>query len=443
MVRIIHTSDTHLGYSQYHLSEREQDFFEAFSQVIDDAIEENVDVVVHAGDLFHSNRPNPTTIERTVKQLQRLNDADIPFFSIIGNHDETTGSQWVDIFKSVELSERLTTEKPIVVDDVAFYGLDHVTQSRRQKLQYNFGEPPEYVNKNILVAHGLFSPLSHGNWDAKEVIGRSNVPFDAMLLGDDHTPKTKNLDGVLATYPSSTERTASDQREPRGYNYIDTDKNDENGLIHCERKLIDTRNFVYLDDIILCEGDDVSVVKEAIDGADLKDSVAIIEVEGEGEPIMQAAVEQYAQQQANALKAKFYDRRISDGTESEFDVSFADPNRAVEQRIRDMGLSELAVELEREIRGNDIAKTTLPDQIQSIVNDKLSDSPDSFDSVADLEPLNEPEPENKSESEQNDEASTWDEQYDSVEEESTTEDGEESETESKNERIKSPSLSDF
>lgn len=419
MVRIIHTSDTHLGYSQYHLSDRQDDFLDAFSQVVDAAIRDDVDVVVHSGDLFHNNRPTPTTIANTVKELQRLSDADIPFLAIIGNHEETSGSQWVDIFKEVELTERLSMDSPVTIDGVCFYGMDYVSQARREALQYEFGVDNS-CDTNILVGHGLFNPLSQGaTWDAKEVLSRANIEFDAFLLGDDHTPKTQELDGTLTTYAGSTERTASDQRDPRGYNVIEVT---ENGVTQ-SRELLNTRPFVYIDDIVLSDGDDVSVVKNEIDTYDnLNDSIVIVEVDGEGEPIMQAAVEQYVQSERGALKAKFYDRRESDAESASFDVQFADPDRAVEERLREMDLSEFAIELEREVRGDDVAKTTLPDQTQDTVKTALKDRPKLFDqsasfddsdaAVSNSNSRNETETENDTDGEV---ADTWDEQYGDIE----------------------------
>ena len=58
MTRILHTGDTHLGYQQYHRSERREDFRTAFEQVAADAVADDVDAVVHAGDLFHDRRPD-------------------------------------------------------------------------------------------------------------------------------------------------------------------------------------------------------------------------------------------------------------------------------------------------------------------------------------------------------------------------------------------------
>ena len=49
-MKFAHLADTHLGYRQYGLFEREKDFYEVFDKVIDKIIEEKVDFVVHSGD---------------------------------------------------------------------------------------------------------------------------------------------------------------------------------------------------------------------------------------------------------------------------------------------------------------------------------------------------------------------------------------------------------
>ena len=51
-MKFAHLADTHLGYRQFGLLEREKDFYEVFDKIIDKIIEEKVDFVIHSGDLF-------------------------------------------------------------------------------------------------------------------------------------------------------------------------------------------------------------------------------------------------------------------------------------------------------------------------------------------------------------------------------------------------------
>src|ERR1051325_11945722 len=92
-MRLLHASDTHVGFSAYHrvtpegLNQREADFFAAFERVIDLAIAEKVDVVLHTGDLFDSVRPTNRALSFVMGELRRLHEARIPFIVISGNHE--------------------------------------------------------------------------------------------------------------------------------------------------------------------------------------------------------------------------------------------------------------------------------------------------------------------------------------------------------------------
>ena len=63
-MKLVHFSDTHLGFndldivSEYGINQREADFYDAFSQVIDKILNIKPDYAVHTGDLFH--RPHPS-----------------------------------------------------------------------------------------------------------------------------------------------------------------------------------------------------------------------------------------------------------------------------------------------------------------------------------------------------------------------------------------------
>jgi DNA repair exonuclease SbcCD nuclease subunit len=130
MTRVIHTGDTHVGYRQYHSPERRRDFLAAFEQVVDDAVAEGVDAVVHAGDLFHDRRPDLPDLMGVLSALRTLDEAGIPFLAVVGNHESTRGGEWLDLFESLGLATRLD-DQPVRLGTTAFYGLDHVPESQR------------------------------------------------------------------------------------------------------------------------------------------------------------------------------------------------------------------------------------------------------------------------------------------------------------------------
>jgi predicted phosphodiesterase len=93
MVRLFHFSDTHLGHQQYPridsegLNQREQDHYAAFHAVVDRAIEEKVDLVLHVGDLFDGVRPSNRALGQALDGFLKLSRAGIPTVIIAGNHE--------------------------------------------------------------------------------------------------------------------------------------------------------------------------------------------------------------------------------------------------------------------------------------------------------------------------------------------------------------------
>lgn len=104
--RFLHIADTHLGYSgnasRYNeysslridktteegLNVRLDDLNKAFSACIDLAIEQKVDAVLHAGDMFDFwGYRQPIVYNFAQKEILRLGEHNIPFIAIIGNHD--------------------------------------------------------------------------------------------------------------------------------------------------------------------------------------------------------------------------------------------------------------------------------------------------------------------------------------------------------------------
>ncbi len=86
MVRIAHLADTHLGYKQFNLDEREKDIYDALNEIGDKILEEHADIVIHSGDLFDSPRPTPQAYCAFKKFLRKL-DGKVKIFAVLGDHD--------------------------------------------------------------------------------------------------------------------------------------------------------------------------------------------------------------------------------------------------------------------------------------------------------------------------------------------------------------------
>jgi DNA repair exonuclease SbcCD nuclease subunit len=377
MTRVIHTGDTHLGYRQYHRPERREDFLVAFRAVVEDAVADDVDAVVHAGDLFHDRQPGLPDLLGALSVLEALDEADIPFLAVVGNHESKRDAQWLDLFEAMDLATRLG-RSPVLVGDTAFYGLDFVPPNRREDLEYEF-EPHDAAHA-ALVSHGLFGPLvpDYGNveWDAGEVLETATVEFDAMLLGDEHSPTRQEVDGTWVTYCGSTERASADERDERGYNIVEFDGVSD-GDVHIARRGIETREFVFVD-LELGAGEGPERVLERLREHDLTDAVVHVTLSGEGDSVPAARIETAATE-AGALVARVNDRReVSD--DADLDVAFADPDEAVRERVRDLGLSEAARDLDGTIRASKVADANVADEVERRV-EELLDEPAAFETA--------------------------------------------------------------
>ena len=61
-LRFVHLSDSHLGYRQYGLKRRLKDWTRATQEIVNYAVKNEVDFVLHSGDLFNSNLVDHTTL---------------------------------------------------------------------------------------------------------------------------------------------------------------------------------------------------------------------------------------------------------------------------------------------------------------------------------------------------------------------------------------------
>src|SRR5437870_12943405 len=94
-VKLAHLADLHLGFRQYDRqtprggNQREADVAEAFRRAVDDLLVQRPELVLLAGDAFHSVRPTNPAILFLFQQLHRppAGLPESPVVLIAGNHD--------------------------------------------------------------------------------------------------------------------------------------------------------------------------------------------------------------------------------------------------------------------------------------------------------------------------------------------------------------------
>ena len=197
---IAHISDSHLGYRQYGLVEREKDLYVCFEEAVSRAVEEHVDLVVHSGDLFHSPSPPPQAYRSAMRALRALKQQGIPFLYVMGQHDrpKTQALAPTSVLEDVDLLIHVS-DKPYVSGDYSFIGLDY---ARRQVLKEKLQSLKPLTKKSVLAMHVLLKEVSPlGDLSINEV----PKGFIYYALGDYHIFKTFKVHGSVAAYPGSSE----------------------------------------------------------------------------------------------------------------------------------------------------------------------------------------------------------------------------------------------
>ncbi|KAL2069638.1 hypothetical protein VTL71DRAFT_14317 [Oculimacula yallundae] len=204
-IRILIATDSHVGYEERD-PVRKDDSWKSFDEVMRMAKDQDVDMVLLAGDLFHDNKPSRKSIYQVMRslrqnclgdkpcELQFLSDANevfdgafnivnyedpdinvaIPVFSIHGNHDDPTGdghlcsldllqvSGLLNYFGRTPESDRIEV-KPILLQKgstkLALYGMSNVRDERLHRTfrdgNVKFFSPGEQKKEwfNLMAVH--------------------------------------------------------------------------------------------------------------------------------------------------------------------------------------------------------------------------------------------------------------------------------------------------
>ena len=211
---ISHISDIHLGYAQFNLQEREEDLYELFEESIDKSIQEHVEAIIFAGDIFHNPKPNGSAIIKLAHELKKLKEKSIPVYFILGEHDisRINDVPVPFLFHNLGLAKRLRPDTPIKMKDLLIYGFN---KQRRSNIDNGLLKPFKELEKiiqsdenkrlkKILVLH---QGLSDFNRFAGEIFANDlPVGFNYYAMGHYHDHIQKNfpeLDNSLVAYPGS------------------------------------------------------------------------------------------------------------------------------------------------------------------------------------------------------------------------------------------------
>jgi exonuclease SbcD len=166
MLKILHTADIHLGakfsgLGNKGVSQREQ-LRTTFKNIIATAIDERVNIVLIAGDLFDANQQPQRNVDLVIEQFNLLASNNIPVCLIPGTHDSLDSSS---IYRKVDFEGKCSNLK-IFADENIYYkeypNLDLTVYGKPNLSNRSYTSPLKGLKRStsskfhIAMAHGSF-----------------------------------------------------------------------------------------------------------------------------------------------------------------------------------------------------------------------------------------------------------------------------------------------
>ena len=327
-MRVLHFSDLHIGVENYGridpetgLSTRLGDFLYSLDQVVEFALTESVDLVLLAGDAYKGRDPSQTHQREFAKRLNRLSQAGIPTFLLVGNHDLPAASSRataVDIFPTLQVAnvyvgnslktyDVSTPSGPMQVlavpwprrsailsrEDSRGMSIEQVRQALEERLTEGIDIEAKKLNPDvpaIITAHVTVNGATVGT-ERSMMLGQDHVLLVSALdlpqveyvaLGHIHKHQILRPDPPMVVYSGSLQRVDfSEEGDEKGFCIVDLDQAAPQGqrMTNFEFHKLDARTFVTVD--VSVEPQDVdptATVVRAINRKDIADAVVRVRI---------------------------------------------------------------------------------------------------------------------------------------------------------------------
>lgn len=231
-MKLVHTADLHLGYRAYHRTNaqgvniREADVAKAFRELLERTTEIAPELLLVAGDVFHTVRPSNAAIADAFRRFSRfrVESPDTQVVMIAGNHDSPRAAETGNILKLFEEIPgiRVVHHEPqrlYLPDlDAAILCLPHNALIGEVRPEI---EPDPDARFNILMAHTAHEMLKLVSHYGAAVLRSGDVDptrWSYVALGHYHLFE-KLAPNMI--YPGGTERTSidvwSEADRPKGF----------------------------------------------------------------------------------------------------------------------------------------------------------------------------------------------------------------------------------
>ena len=215
-MRLIALSDLHLGLRQYQrqnangINQREADVAGVFASVVQRIIDLEPDLIVIAGDVFHSVRPSNPAILHAFTQFSILTQAlpDCIVVMVAGNHDSPRAAETgclLNLFGPLGI--HVVTGAP---QRLSFYGLSVFCVPDTGVAQHVEFEHDPHETRNVLVLHGEVTGLVPVGGDRAHGIEPDEIKaplWSYVALGHYHVYAPMAMNGG---YSGSLEYTSTD-----------------------------------------------------------------------------------------------------------------------------------------------------------------------------------------------------------------------------------------
>ena len=214
-MKILHTADIHLGAKNVKLSLDKQNQLKIeqnllISKLFEDAYNQDYDIVLICGDLFHSKTVSSKVAANFFKAVE---DFSRPVLYIKGNHDEKfVFSQMPKNF--IVLDEN---NPNFQLNNTIFWG---------QVSPKFIAEHMDTNKSNILLLHGDIK--NRNDRDYVDLNSYLSLPFNYIALGHIHSEEITKFGDIPVAYPGSLFSNGFDEVGAKGYIEVLLD---ENGII--------------------------------------------------------------------------------------------------------------------------------------------------------------------------------------------------------------------
>jgi DNA repair exonuclease SbcCD nuclease subunit len=292
-MKLLHAADLHLdtpmrGLVAYEDAPVEDLRFatrRTLGNLVDLAIEEGVDLMLLAGDVFDGDWTHWNTGVHFAAEMGRLREAEIPVCIVKGNHDAAS-----KLTKSVRLPENVRMLAADRVETVMFeelglavHGQSYATPAVLDDLSAGYPPPvQDLLNVGLLHTCADGRP-GHERYAPCSVAGLAERGYDYWALGHVHSREVLSMDPPIV-FPGNPQGRGVREAGPKGATLVELDHGGSPNLAH---RVLDHMRWEILSvDVTDCAGGDEAIERVAAalragaEGADERLLAARVVIEG-------------------------------------------------------------------------------------------------------------------------------------------------------------------